>query len=770
MANRIKDIAVTATSAAGDDYIVIDGSVNGTRKILATSALAGVTSVAGRTGAVTLSTADISGLGTSATLNAGAANGVATLDASGKLTSGQIPAIAVVSYLGSVGSQAAMLALAGQEGDWCLRSDLGTNWIITGNDPTQLSSWTQLSYPTAPVTSVAGRTGAVTLSTADISGLGTIATQAADSVSITGGVISGLTSLGIASGTVTASSPALNVTQTWNNAGVTFTGIKGNFTNTASGANSLMIDLQVDSSSKFNVSKAGTITLLDTYKISAGGGSFLISHTVGITGWLVVKGYSMQLEGANLGVQMGLVGAMDVAIMRNSAGVLEINNATLGTYRDLNLRNLTASGNVTVAGTINTNSGSAASPAIALNSTANGLFYTGSSVVRVAAGGAEAASISLSTATFTGAISASNLSGTNTGDQTITMTGHVTGSGTGSFATTIAAGVVTNAMLAGSIDLATKVTGTLPVANGGTGATTEAGARTSLGATTAGSNLFTLANPSAVTFLQVNADNTVSALDAATFRSAIGAGTSSTTGTVTSVSGTGTVSGLTLTGTVTSSGSLTLGGTLSVTASNFSSQTANTVLAAPNGSAGTPTFRALVAADIPTLNQNTTGTAANVTGTVAVANGGTGITSLTAGYLPRGNGTSAFQASQIYDSGTNVGVNQASPATRFDLSGNFGQNIVAVGALSIDCSAGNYFTKTIAANSTFTFDSVPASRAFSFTLELTHTSGTITWPTSVKWPGDTAPTLTTGKTHLFMFVTDDGGTRWRGSALTNFTN
>lgn len=48
---------------------------------------------------------------------------------------------------------------------------------------------------------------------------------------------------------------------------------------------------------------------------------------------------------------------------------------------------------------------------------------------------------------------------------TITLTGHVTGSGTGSITTTIGAGVVTNAMLAGSIDLATKVTGTLPAAN-----------------------------------------------------------------------------------------------------------------------------------------------------------------------------------------------------------------------------------------------------------------------------------------------------------------
>jgi hypothetical protein len=103
------------------------------------------------------------------------------------------------------------------------------------------------------------------------------------------------------------------------------------------------------------------------------------------------------------------------------------------------------------------------------------------------------------------------------------------------------------------------------------------------------------------------------------------------------------------------------------------------------------------------------------------------------------------------------------------INGSYRSNIVSVAALSIDCSAGNYFTKTISANSTFTFDSVPTSRAYAFTLELNHTSGTVTWPTAVKWPGDTTPSLTTGKTHLFTFVTDDGGTRWYGSALTNYT-
>jgi hypothetical protein len=120
-------------------------------------------------------------------------------------------------------------------------------------------------------------------------------------------------------------------------------------------------------------------------------------------------------------------------------------------------------------------------------------------------------------------------------------------------------------------------------------------------------------------------------------------------------------------------------------------------------------------------------------------------------------------------SSAGLGVGTATPAARLDISGNQAANIVAVAALDINCSLGNFFTKTISGNSTFTFSSVPATRAFSFTLKLTHTSGTVTWPAAVQWPNSVTPTLTTGKTHLFMFVTDDGGTRWRGAALVDYT-
>jgi hypothetical protein len=85
-------------------------------------------------------------------------------------------------------------------------------------------------------------------------------------------------------------------------------------------------------------------------------------------------------------------------------------------------------------------------------------------------------------------------------------------------------------------------------------------------------------------------------------------------GTVTSVAASGGTTGLTFTGSpITSSGTLTLGGTL------------------------------------------------------IVANGGTGATTLTSGYLLKGNGTSAVSASVVYDTGTNVGIGTASPGAKLDV-------------------------------------------------------------------------------------------------------
>lgn len=66
-------------------------------------------------------------------------------------------------------------------------------------------------------------------------------------------------------------------------------------------------------------------------------------------------------------------------------------------------------------------------------------------------------------------------------------------------------------------------------------ALSSANARTAIGATTVGSNLITLADPGAETYVRVNAANTISLLSAADFKTALGIGTSSS-GTVTTVS------------------------------------------------------------------------------------------------------------------------------------------------------------------------------------------------------------------------------------------
>jgi hypothetical protein len=61
--------------------------------------------------------------------------------------------------------------------------------------------------------------------------------------------------------------------------------------------------------------------------------------------------------------------------------------------------------------------------------------------------------------------------------------------------------------------------------DGGSTGLVAATGRTSLGGTTIGQSMFTLTNPSAITFPQFNADNSVTALSAANFRTAIGGGT-----------------------------------------------------------------------------------------------------------------------------------------------------------------------------------------------------------------------------------------------------
>jgi hypothetical protein len=188
------------------------------------------------------------------------------------------------------------------------------------------------------------------------------------------------------------------------------------------------------------------------------------------------------------------------------------------------------------------------------------------------------------------------------------------------------------------------------------------------------------------------------------------------------------------------------------------------------------------------------GTASNAT--VAVnAQGLTGSPNISVGTVSGTTGTFSGNVSVggtlTYDDVTNIdsvglitarsGINVLAGVSTFaaqieanggtKITGSQTSNISAMGANAVDCSAGNYFTKTITGATTFTFTNVPTGVAYTFTMEVTlNGSNAITWPGTVKWPADTAPAVTDGKTQLFVFITDDGGTRWRGSSIVDYTN
>lgn len=208
----------------------------------------------------------------------------------------------------------------------------------------------------------------------------------------------------------------------------------------------------------------------------------------------------------------------------------------------------------------------------------------------------------------------------------------------------------------------------LPVASGGTGLTT-----------TPSNGAIDIGNGAGFTRTTLTAGSGVSITNAS---GAITIAATGSGGTVTSVGGTGTVNGITLTGTVTSSGNLTLGGSLSGV--SLTTQVSGTLPVA-NGGTGVTTSTGsgnVVLSTSPTLvtpllGTPTSGVMTNVTGlplttgvtgTLPVANGGTGSTSLTANNVLLGNGTSALQVVAPGTSGNILTSNgttwtSATPAT-----------------------------------------------------------------------------------------------------------
>lgn len=91
------------------------------------------------------------------------------------------------------------------------------------------------------------------------------------------------------------------------------------------------------------------------------------------------------------------------------------------------------------------------------------------------------------------------------------------------------------------------------------------------------------------------------------------------------------------------------------------------------------------------------------------------------------------------------------------------------GTATVDLSLGNSVSAIITAATTLAF--AGAAPGICRTVLLTLTNGgayTVTWPSTIKWPGDTAPTLTESGADLIILSTSDGGTTWRGVATTGY--
>jgi len=213
------------------------------------------------------------------------------------------------------------------------------------------------------------------------------------------------------------------------------------------------------------------------------------------------------------------------------------------------------------------------------------------------------------------------------------------------------------------------------------------------------------------------------------------------------------------------------------------------------------TLAVIQAADVPTLNQNTTGTASNVTGTVAIANGGTGQTTASAGfnalspitttgdiiigngtnsatrlgigantYVLTSNGTTATWAAPTGGSGSPGGSNtqiQFNNSGAFGGSANFtwdGSNIQVglQGAVRFaDADSSNYVAfrapATVASNVTWTLPSIDGTSAQVLS---TNGAGTLSWVTQSGGGGGGSPNLDGGTpTSNYGGITAiDGGT------------
>lgn len=194
MAITVKHLKVSAIPDSGDDTLIEPSDWNNDHVLTGTVPVAnGGTGAATLTGyvkgtgttamtaATTIPNTDITGLGTASTKDAGAALGVATLDASGKVPVSELPAavLGALSYQGTWNASTnspTLTSSTGTKGYYYVVSVAGstdlngiTDWLVGDWAVFNGSVWQKVDN-TETVTSVNGQVGAVVLTQTDISG------------------------------------------------------------------------------------------------------------------------------------------------------------------------------------------------------------------------------------------------------------------------------------------------------------------------------------------------------------------------------------------------------------------------------------------------------------------------------------------------------------------------------------------------------------------------------------------------------------------------
>ena len=147
--------------------------------------------------------------------------------------------------------------------------------------------------------------------------------------------------LTLTGGTVTASAPLIDATQTWNASGTTFTGFRLNATNTASATASLLADFQVGGTSVANIRRDGRIlansfALAQSSSIGTGfsfhsateeSGHLQCVNNAGTQMWTCVASRFRLAGDLSFGRSVGLGQSPDTILVRDDVATLAQRNA-----------------------------------------------------------------------------------------------------------------------------------------------------------------------------------------------------------------------------------------------------------------------------------------------------------------------------------------------------------------------------------------------------------------------------------------------------------